>query len=183
MLCTPCCIAVFCLFSRKRNTIKLHHGYVEGFCEEMHAYFFKAHLRGWPTYLLLWVIVAWSCCPCTEERVQVLWCPTHQTAPYAEWFHKRGTSRHSLVKIMQFEHQSGRGARGRSFPFSRATVSPLFSNLNDKLTHPSSKLYSSHGFVSSLTGYLSPGSTSSLNKSTLPIKHCRITSTRVGKEF
>ncbi len=64
-----------------------------------------------------------------------------------------------------------------------ATVSPLFGNLNDKLTHPSRKPYSSHVFVPSLTGYLSPGSTSSLKKPTLPTKHCRVTSMLVGKEF
>ncbi len=118
---------------------------------------------------------------------------------HLDWPQEQETSKCSKLDDRYLSGGQGEGPQRRSLPF--------FGDLHDEVAHSWNRPYSSRVFVPStsiystivdakargymmmpqieetLAGYLSPGSSSSLKKATLPTKPCRVTSSLVGKAF
>ncbi len=118
---------------------------------------------------------------------------------HLDWPQEQETSKRSKLDDRYLSGGWGEGPQRRSLPF--------FGDLHDEVTRSWNRPYSSRVFVPStsiystivdakargymmmpqieetLAGYLSPGSSSSLKKPTLPTKPCRATSSLVGKAF
>ncbi len=118
---------------------------------------------------------------------------------HLDWPQEQETSKRSKLDDRYLSDGQGEGPQRRSLPF--------FGDLHDEVARSWNRPYSSRVFVPStsiystivdakargymlmpqieetLAGYLSPGSSSSLKKATLPTKPCRVTSSLVGKAF
>lgn len=116
---------------------------------------------------------------------------------HLDWPQEQETPKLSKLDDRYLSGGRGEGPQRQSLPF--------FGDLHDEVTRSWNKQYSSRVFVPSiystifdakargymmmpqieetLAGYLSPGSSSSLKKATLPTKPCRGTSSLVGKAF
>ncbi len=118
---------------------------------------------------------------------------------HLDWPQEQETSKRSKLDDRYLSGGQGEGPQRRSLPF--------FGDLHDEVARSWNRPFSSHVFVPStssystivdakargymmmpqieetLAGYLSPGSSSSLKKATLPTKPCRVTSSLVGKAF
>ncbi|KAI2653826.1 Gag-Pol polyprotein [Labeo rohita] len=109
-----------------------------------------------------------------EELLEVV---SHSVARLKlDWPQEQENPRHSKLDDRFLLGGQGERPQRRSLPF--------FPDLHDELSSSWSKPYPSCIFVEeTLTGYLSPGSSSSLKKPALPTKPCRLTSSLVGKAF
>ncbi len=118
---------------------------------------------------------------------------------HLDWPQEQETSKRSKLDDRYLSGGQGEGPQRRSLPF--------FGDLHDEVARSWNRPYSSRVFVPStsiystivdakargymmmpqieetLAGYLSPGSSSSLKKATLPTKPCRVTSSLVAKAF
>ncbi len=114
---------------------------------------------------------------------------------HLDWPQEQETSKRSKLDDRYLSGGQGEGPQ------------PFFGDLHDEVARSWNRPYSSCVFVPStsiystivdakpwsymvmpqieetLAGYLSPGSSSSLKKETLPTKPCRVTSSLVGKAF
>ncbi len=166
----------------------------------------SAFLLNGPTRLHLLLLGRWKvppqCAPLVMKKLMrsySRWLLEQFDRFHLDWPQEQETSKRSKLDDRYLSGGQGEGPQRRSLPF--------FGDLHDEVARSWNRPYSSRVFVPStsiystivdakargymvmpqieetLAGYLSPGSSSSLKKATLPTKPCRVTSSLVGKAF